>query len=103
MTKKLTPKTLEAFLNKAAKEIANPTAAIQKVTLVVEGRAKQKAPVRTGTLRRSISSRVVSPMEGAVGSNLEYATYVHDGTKYMEGRPFIEEAIQESMGDIERA
>lgn len=55
--------------------------AMGKACAVVERTAKQMAPVDTGDLRRSISSRVEN--NGAVGvvyTPLEYAPYVEYGT-----------------------
>lgn len=37
-----------------------------------------------------------------VGSNVEYAEYVHDGTSRMEGRPFLREGIDRTKADMER-
>lgn len=37
-----------------------------------------------------------------VGSNVEYAEYVHDGTSRMDGRPFLREGIDRTKGDMER-
>lgn len=47
-----------------------------------ERRVKQETPVRRGTLRRSVTGRVIRPGElGAVGTNLSYARFVHNGTR----------------------
>lgn len=91
----------------------------------IERKAKQKCPVRTGTLRRSIEAQVEETDTGAnavVGSQLEYAPFVHEGTGVfsrsgsgrqevpwvyadaagnfhttsgIQGTPFLEEAAQE--------
>ena len=37
-----------------------------------------------------------------VGSNVEYAEYVHNGTSRMPGRPFLREGIDKTKGDMER-
>lgn len=36
-----------------------------------------------------------------VGSNVEYAEYVHDGTSRMEGRPFLREGIDRTKTEME--
>lgn len=46
---------------------------------LVEASAKEKAPVKKGELRRSITSKV-DGLEGIVYSPLEYAPYVEYGT-----------------------
>lgn len=68
-------------------ETSLPTAlggCVTKATMAIEAKAKEKCPVSTGTLRRSIMSDVTTnadgTAEGIVGSNLEYAPYVHQGT-----------------------
>jgi len=61
---------------------------LPKAALYAEGQARREAPVRTGTLRRSITN---APETGGlryrVGSNLRYAEYVERGTGPHEIRP----------------
>ena len=56
--------------------------AMHRSVLTLEAKAKANAPVKTGTLRRSITG-VVQPgggaVRGVVGTNVPYARYVHDG------------------------
>lgn len=53
--------------------------------------AKLKAPTRTGRLRQSIRGITLRTgpvsVSGAVGSDLDYALYVHEGTKPRVIRP----------------
>lgn len=56
---------------------------MQRACLHVEGKAKQNAPVDTGTLRSSITHKVVrsgDDTEGIIYTNEEYAPYVEFGT-----------------------
>ena len=53
--------------------------AMQRSTFRLEGQAKKETPVRTGTLRRSITSNPVTPTLGVVGTNVPYARWVHNG------------------------
>ena len=50
----------------------------------IEAEAKERCPVDTGELRRSITSDVIKEDEGhyigRVGTNLDYAVYTHEGT-----------------------
>ena len=56
--------------------------ALNLSALVVKTQAKMLAPTRTGNLRASIGSRVEGlRQEAFVGSPVEYAGYVHDGTR----------------------
>jgi hypothetical protein len=55
---------------------------MRAIVLLVEGEVKRVTPVRTGTLRRSITSRVEDGgNRGRIGTNLSYARAVHEGTK----------------------
>lgn len=63
--------------------VADTAKKMNRACLIVEGTAKQKCPVDEGVLRASITSEVeVGEMAitGRIGSNLEYAPYVHNGT-----------------------
>ena len=53
--------------------------ALKQACAYVELRAKEKAPSNNGELRNSIISKVEG-LTGEVGTNLEYAVYVHQGT-----------------------
>ena len=93
----------------------------------ISGRYNVAPAVDTGRLRASISfitaggekgdSGLATPPNGKsgdklsgsveknsviVGSNVEYAEYVHDGTSRMDGRPFLREGIDRTKGDMER-
>jgi len=67
---------------------------------------------RTGLLRKSIlpgavtgtfsgSDLKVDIMAGGLGG-VNYAGFVHDGTRRMAARPFMREAAEASLPDIER-
>lgn len=104
--------------------------AMQRAVLVVEAQAKREAPVRTGNLRRTITSRVERGGDrGVIGTNATYARAVHDGSRphlirprqakalYWKGarhpvrvvnhpgsrgNPFFERAIQASRAQVAR-
>ncbi len=71
-------------LENATTEIINKQVKkMQKACLLVEAEAKAQCPVDMGALRASIHSEVeVTPeaITGRIGSQLEYAPYVHQGT-----------------------
>lgn len=59
---------------------ANAEQAMADACMLVERSAKENAPIgRTGVLRNSITSEWTA-QEGRIGTNLEYAPYVHQGT-----------------------
>lgn len=68
----------------------------------VQNAARQRAPVDTGRLRSSIATtrpeaRGDRTLVVRIGSNVRYAIFVHEGTRYMRARPFLREAINEVM------
>lgn len=63
--------------------VLDQTKKMEKACLVVETDARNNCPVDMGPLRASITSEVeVTPdaIVGRIGSNEEYAPYVHEGT-----------------------
>ena len=64
-------------------DVREMTSAMQDACNLVEGAAKDKAPKKTGALRRSITSKVEvtgNTIEGIVFTPLEYAPYQEYGT-----------------------
>jgi len=56
---------------------------MEKACLKVEADSKKNCPAKTGTLRQSITHTIEENEDGImgyVGSNLEYAPYIHQGT-----------------------
>jgi len=90
---------------------------VKRVAVVISRKAKQKCPVKTGTLKRSIRP-VVNLAKGkaevvaggdagvmpGVGSPVEYAVYVELGTSKQAAQPYlrpaIEEFSQEDMNEV---
>lgn len=78
-------------------------ALMQKITLLALRESQTLTPVATGLLRRSETTRVESGgLRGYVGSNVVYAPFVHEGTKFMAGRPFFAEGIAAAAPDIQQ-
>lgn len=77
--------------------------ALEKCGLVAEGYAKAACPVDTGRLRNSITYEV-RPGEGEVyvGTNVEYAPYVEDGTRHRDGVRFLRKAAEEHGAEYRR-
>ena len=74
-----------------------------KITLVALRYAQLRTPVKTGTLRRSETTAVDSGgLRGFVGTNIIYAPFVHDGTRFMAARPFFAEGIADARPDVAR-
>lgn len=65
------------------KIISNTTRKMDQACLIIERKAKQNCPVDQGILRASITHQASFDSQkivGVIGSNLEYAPYVHQGT-----------------------
>ena len=70
--------------------------ALDYARLFVESRGKENAPVRTGILRASITSTLLTSFEAKVGSNVEYAKFQEYGTsRGIKPRRFIGRALDE--------
>lgn len=89
-----------AQLDRIVAKIKTPRDLIMAAVLIVERQAKARTPVDTGTLRRSVTHGLLSPTSGQVGTNVEYARFVHDGTRFMAGRPFLTDALAASRPAI---
>lgn len=75
--------------------------AIRKTVIQVEGKSRSQTPVDTGILR---DSHYISfgNLRGEVGTNTTYDTFVHEGTRFMAGRPYLRKAVEASSGDTEK-
>jgi HK97 gp10 family phage protein len=79
---------------------------VRALALDVEARAKAKAPVDTGNLRRSYHTEP-DPSDPAgltvlVGTNVGYAAFVEFGTSRMAPRPHLIPAVEEVRADMHR-
>lgn len=81
-------------------------AALEEIGQVAEGDAAKLCPVDTGRLRASITHAITElgadGGEVIIGTNVEYATYVHEGTKKMAGNPFLRNAVNGKKPKYER-
>ena len=97
---------------------------LNKSILYVGRRAAINAPVDTGRLRASIMGGTFKAkgslpegsyrtnigvglasmgiLTASVGPTVNYAVWVHDGTKYMRARPFLQQGVDESEPHIDR-
>ena len=78
--------------------------ASMKSAFTVEREAKILSPVDTGRLRASIATSLGILDQGLtsiVSTNVEYAIYVHEGTRRMRGRPFMKQAAEGSIPKIQ--
>lgn len=72
--------------------------ALEAVGIQAEGDAKALCPVDTGRLRNSITHTIDAGDKTAIiGTNVEYAQYVHEGTRGRKGNPFLRNAVDQNM------
>lgn len=95
-------RALSKFPELASKEIKN---ALTKSLYQIVRETKPLTPVDTGRLRGSIGDSSegifkVEKVSATVGTNVKYAIYVHEGTRYMQGRPFLAEGAKKSINAI---
>lgn len=76
--------------------------AVEKSVLLIVRGTKQRSPVKTGLMRARVDKilhkRII---EGEVFVGVRYAIYVHEGTRFMQGRPFMGDAIRASSNRIQ--
>jgi HK97 gp10 family phage protein len=82
---------------KMAKELND---AIKKSIYMIERNAKGRTPVDTGRLRASYET-TFAPLVGSISPTAYYAIYVHEGTRYMQARPFLREGIEMGKKSIQ--
>lgn len=73
--------------------------AIKKVSFIVERGSKIRTPVDTGRLRSSHTTKFSGTglsFSGTVATNTNYDKFVHDGTRYMKARPYMQDAVDDS-------
>lgn len=101
ITIKIDSKQYEQFLKEMPDRMASALdRSIKKIAFLIEGFSKQVTPVDTGRLRSSIHT-VTGDLRASVGTNVDYAVFVHDGTKRMGGRPFMRQGLEQAEGEIE--
>ncbi len=86
------PKEFGRELQKAVDKTGGYTLAKVK-TVVTSGIMMWKAPVDTGTMRRHINISQKTPLSVTIAPNTTitpYAEFVHQGTRNMKARPFLE-------------
>lgn len=76
----------------------NLSKAIKNVSYKVQGESMKITPVRTGFLRGSHRTTFQGALHGTVEPTASYAYFVHEGTRFMRKRPFLENAVEFSQG-----
>ncbi len=82
---------IRGFLSKHIEIIANK----------VQRFSKQVTPVDTGLLRSSIFTQPLGDLSHKVSTNKNYAIYVHEGTRFMKGRPFMDQGVRFTQRNLD--
>ena len=78
--------------------------ALMKSVVLVQRESMKITPVLTGRLRASHMFELSGAglkMEASVGPTVNYATFVHDGTRFIKGRPFLKDGAEASLDQID--
>ena len=78
----------------------NLSIAVVKSSFLVERESKVVTPIDTGRLRASIATQI-KPLSAIISPHTNYAVFVHEGTRFMTGRPFMERGAKASERRIE--
>ena len=90
---------LEANIDRALDAVGEEAVGL----VVAQMRSGYGKPIRqTGNLMGSITHERENSRTEAVGTNVEYATFVHEGTRRMKGRPFLKDGILNHQGRIQK-
>ena len=73
--------------------------AVRKSALLVERYSKMRSPVDTGRLRSSIRTRI-DDFTATVSPTVNYAIFIHDGTRNMRARPFMTQGAEDATTEI---
>ena len=73
---------------------------LAKIAFLIEGKAKERSPVRTGKMKASIFSHV-GHLQATIMPTVNYAIFVHEGTRFMRARPFLLWGVQDAQPDIQ--
>ena len=102
---------MKVFFRKNNKDVvkaelqAQKEQALKVCGALAENYAKINCPVDTGRLRNSIDSKLVNDSTVAIGTDVEYAYYVHEGhwagdTRVL-GYPFLRLAITQHISEYQ--
>jgi hypothetical protein len=83
-------------MNMRARALATQTAAKRRLNA-------NPRRIDTGLLVNSIEIREYTRGDGIVeriGTDVEYANYVHQGTRYMEANPFLVDGLREGFAQF---
>ena len=75
---------------------------VRKTAFRIHGKARIDCPKDTGHLANSITVKIDSPTKATIGTHVDYGPHVHEGTRFMKGRPFLTEAADTEGKDFQK-
>lgn len=76
---------------------------LEAVGIEAESDAARLCPVDTGRLRNSVTHTIDEEEPCAIiGTNVEYAEYVHNGTRHQAAQPFLTDAVSQNADKYRR-
>lgn len=73
---------------------------LARIGLQMQNSARVYANVDTGLMRSRVDFRVeveAGQLIGVLAARTGYARFVHDGTRYMAGNPFLLDAVRDNL------
>lgn len=74
--------------------------AIKKSVFTIQAQSMRNTPVLTGRLRASHTSMFAN-LQGSVSTNTNYDVFVHNGTRFMKARPYMQEAVDSEGNKVQ--
>lgn len=74
--------------------------AIKKSIFTIQADSMRNTPVLTGRLRASHTS-MFENLKGSVSTHTNYDVFVHEGTRYMKGRPYMRQAVEKDNRQVQ--
>lgn len=94
------PQIKKAFNTAPQLMRTNLNQSIRKAITLASRESRILTPVDTGTLRAS-HRETFSDLYGEVGTHTKYDVFVHEGTRFMKGRPYLRNAIERTDPQIQ--
>jgi HK97 gp10 family phage protein len=94
------PQIKAAFAKAPTRMAKNLNDAIRKASIAIQRQSMINSPVLTGRLRASHQT-IFGPLKATIMPNVDYAIYVHEGTRYMRKRPFLYDAVQSEQRAVD--
>ena len=75
---------------------------VKKIIITLQRESTRRTPVDTWLLRKSYNSYFTDWwLTGKLVNYRKYGIFVHEWTKYMQGRPFMTDALEENDSKVQ--